>query len=192
MWESLVEIDRDIFRFINGLWIGKFESFWLFVTQIENWFPLYLLFFFLLYKYVKRPVNFMAMGFIPVVAITTLSLTNLVKNYVERLRPNNEPMLMDSIQILQKPENFSFWSGHSAVSFAVTLFVVLALRKTNSSTWLYLLFLWPVTFAFSRIFVGVHYPADVTMGMLVGLILGYIFHKILSLIEVRLQHAAQG
>lgn len=127
------------------------------------------------------------MGTIPVVVLLTLSLTNLVKNGVARLRPNNEPVLMDSIQVLFKPANFSFWSGHSAVSFAVTTFVVLALRSKDRSKWILLFYIWPVTFALSRIFVGVHYPADVVVGMLVGLLLGWLSFSFFIRFTGRLQ-----
>ncbi|WP_405369809.1 MULTISPECIES: phosphatase PAP2 family protein [unclassified Nonlabens] len=188
MWQSIVEVDQDIFRWINGLAIGKFKSFWLFVTHIENWFLLYIFFFFLLFKSFKKPVSFIAMTAVPLVVFITLSLTNLVKNGVERLRPNNEPVLMDSIQILLKPGNFSFWSGHSAVSFAVTTFVVLALRSKGMSKWIFLFYIWPTTFALSRIFVGVHYPADITVGMLVGILLGWLCSLIFFKIASRLQH----
>jgi len=178
MWDDLVQIDRDIFSFVNGLWIGKFSEFWIFVTQIEHWIPLYLLFFFLLYRSMSWRKGIASIGMVLTTAIFTLVLTNLVKNFVARLRPNNEPILLDSINILQKPENFSFWSGHSAVSFAVTTLVVLLLQHYKPSKWHYLFYLWPITFAFSRLFVGVHYPADVAVGMLVGLLTGFIFFKL--------------
>ncbi|MGB3592208.1 MAG: phosphatase PAP2 family protein [Nonlabens sp.] len=185
MWESIVDLDRRAFKFLNSLGIDDYDQFWLFVTQIENWIPLYLLFFYLLYRNVERPNNFFSIAGIPAVAIITLQLTNLVKNFIERLRPNNEPMLMDSIRILQRPENFSFWSGHSAVSFAVTTFVVLCLKSRSGSKWYYLFYIWPFTFAISRIFVGVHYPADVTVGMLVGMLLGYGSFKLLETLTKR-------
>ncbi len=188
MWEQLVEVDQQLFRWINGLWIGKFHSFWLFVTKIQNWFFLYLIFFYLLFKYFEKPTRYIAIITVPVVALITLFFTNLVKNGVERLRPNNEPILMDSIQILLEPENFSFWSGHSAVSFAVTVFMVLALRSRKAGKWTYLLFIWPIIFALSRIFVGVHYPADVTVGMFVGLFLGWVTYILFSKAIDKLQH----
>jgi undecaprenyl-diphosphatase len=190
MWEKLLEIDRDTFSWIHHSWIGEFESFWVFVTRIQNWFLLYILFFYLLFKRVKKPLNYIAMTAISVVVSVTLLITNLVKNQVERLRPNSDPVLMDSIQIVWRPENFSFWSGHSAVSFAVTSFVVLVLRSTGMTRWILLMYIWPVTFAFSRIFVGVHYPADVCVGMLVGLLLGGWCYLLFSKIEIRLQHTA--
>ena len=187
MWETLVEYDRELFRFLNSLWIGEFDTFWIYVTQIENWIPLYLLFFyFLLRAYRLKPAILSIFG-VFAVAAATLGLTNLVKNQIARLRPNNEPILMDSIRIYQTSENFSFWSGHSAVSFAVATFVAFLLITTQAksyhkpnaidSKWLLLIFIWPVTFALSRIMVGVHYPFDVIVGMLVGALLGYAFAK---------------
>ena len=182
-----MEYDRELFRFLNSLWIGEFDTFWIFVTQIENWIPLYLLFFyFLMRAYRFKPAILSILG-VFAVAAATLGLTNLVKNQIARLRPNNEPILMDSIRIYQTPENFSFWSGHSAVSFAVGTFVAFLLITTQAkshhkpnaidSRWLLLIFIWPVTFALSRIMVGVHYPTDVIVGTLVGVLLGYAFAK---------------
>ena len=181
MWEDLVLLDQDIFRFLNSLWIGDFEGFWLFITEIEHWIPLYLFIFYLIFKNYRRPINFMGIASVFVVAVSTLSLTNLVKNYVARLRPNNEPLLMDSIRILQTPENFSFWSGHSAVSFAVATFAVILLSQKINTKWIYLIYVWPILFALSRIFVGVHYPVDIIVGMIVGLLLGLAFAKAFTL-----------
>jgi undecaprenyl-diphosphatase len=178
MWEEIVNIDREIFSYINGLWIGQFSEFWIFVTQIEHWIPLYMLFFLLLYVSTTWKRGLASIGMALTTAIFTLWLTDLVKNLVARLRPNNEPLLMDSIHILQRPENFSFWSGHSAVSFAVTTIVVLLLQHFRPSRWYYLFYVWPVTFALSRLFVGVHYPADITVGMLVGILTGFMFYRL--------------
>ena len=191
MWETFVQLDRDIFSYVNGLWIGRFTDFWLFVTEIEHWFPLYLIFFILLYRSMSWRKGIASIGMVLTVAIFTLGITNLVKNFVERLRPNNEPVLMDSINILQKPENFSFWSGHSAVSFAVTTLVVLLLQHYKPSRWYDLFYIWPIIFAFSRLFVGVHYPADITMGMLVGLLTGFLFFKLTLWLFSVLKNARQ-
>ena len=191
MWEDLVQLDRDIFSFVNGLWIGQFSEFWIFVTQIEHWLPLYLIFFYLLYRSTSWKKGIASIGMVLTTAAFTLWLTDVVKNFVERLRPNNEPILMDSINIFQKPENFSFWSGHSAVSFAVTTIVVLLLQHYKPSRWYYLFYLWPITFALSRLFVGVHYPADITVGMLVGLLAGFLFFKFTLWLFDALQNARQ-
>nr|WP_309501090.1 phosphatase PAP2 family protein [Methanococcus maripaludis] len=38
-----------------------------------------------------------------------------------------------------------------------------------------LMLLWAFLVAFSRVYVGVHYPHDVLGGMVLGIIFGYIF-----------------
>ncbi|WOI22762.1 phosphatase PAP2 family protein [Nonlabens ulvanivorans] len=188
MWEWLVELDQQIFRYINGSYFNRFDAFWLFVTSLETWLPLYITFFILLIVKLPKRLNYIASLTVIVATLTAIGLTDLVKNAVARLRPNNEPILLDSINILQRPENFSFWSGHTAVSMTVSLLMYLILSKYKKSKMWLLFFIWPLLFATSRIFVGVHYPLDVLVGALVGLFLGAVFYKLLMTLFNRLQH----
>lgn len=100
--------------------------------------------------------------------------TSIVKDYVARLRPNNVEAFAELIRILQKPSNYSFFSGHASSSFSVTTFMVLALRKFTK--WIYLAYLWPLIFVMSRIYVGVHYPSDIFVGALVGTVFAFILY----------------
>ncbi|MEE2802162.1 MAG: phosphatase PAP2 family protein [Bacteroidota bacterium] len=178
MWESLLEIDRELLKLLNNSFLNNIPEFWEFITHPERSIPIFLFFSFLLYKQYNKPVSYYLIVCLPVIAGITLFITNLVKNAVERLRPSNEPVLLDSILISQRPENFSFWSGHSAVSFAVTFFVYSLLFSPTKNHFLKLFFLWPILFALSRIMVGVHYPADVIVGAIAGSILGCLGYKL--------------
>ena len=180
MWEKLVELDRQLFIWINNSLSGRYEDFWLYVTEIYTWIPLYIIFFVLFLRYLGTRRGAMAIGWVMFTAFCTLTLTNLVKNLVARLRPNNEPILMDSAYFMQAPTNFSFWSGHSATSMAVTVLVIQILSSPEAGRvhrWYYLFLIWPLLFAISRIFVGVHYPMDVIVGCAVGAFLGFAFAK---------------
>jgi len=53
---------------------------------------------------------------------------------------------------------------------------VLALQKEIK--WIYILYLWPVIFALSRMITGVHYPSDIIVGAGVGIVLGIITHSV--------------
>lgn len=176
MLETLKHWDRDLFVYLNGLGIERFDSFWVFITQIENWTPLFILFFILIFYYYKGKKGAIVAFFLLLTFGITIFFTGLVKEYVARLRPNNVEELGKLIRILQKPTNYSFFSGHASSSFSVTTFVALALRKYTK--WIYLAYVWPIMFVLSRVYVGVHYPSDLFVGALVGTTFAFIFYWI--------------
>jgi len=54
MFEQLKEWDRELFIYLNGLGIERLDSFWIFITQEENWIPLYLIFIILIFLAYKK------------------------------------------------------------------------------------------------------------------------------------------
>ena len=95
-------------------------------------------------------------------AIFIITLTDLTKEVVARLRPNNEVEINTLIRILKSPTNYSFFSGHAASSTSITTLMYLFLRR--QSKWTVLFYIWPIIFCTSRIYVGVHYPVDIIIG----------------------------
>lgn len=178
MWEQLQQWDRDLFIYLNSLGIEAYDAFWIFVTKIEHWIPLYLLFFTLFFIAYKKRKALIGVGLTILVFVITLAITDTTKILVGRLRPNNTLDLADIIRILQTPDNFSFFSGHAAVSFAITTFVVLGVRQRFK--WVYIFYIWPLLFIMSRILVGVHYPGDILVGALVGTAIALLFWRLLG------------
>lgn len=176
MLDKLLEYDKNLFVYLNQLGIERYDAFWNLITRVTFWIPLFLLFPFLLYKAYPVRVARKLVFLLVLLAVCTITLTETVRNVVGRLRPSNTPDLQDLIRILQTPDNFSFFSGHAANSFAVTVFMVLLLR--NSFKWTWVLFIWPVLFSLSRIYVGVHYPGDILAGAFVGCFMGFSFYRI--------------
>src|SRR5690606_3573203 len=176
MWHLLKQWDRDLFVYLNSLGIERYDGVWIAITQPITWIPLYLLFAFLIFRYFKGRDATRIISFLLLTLGTTVVLGNLTKYFVARLRPSNVPEWADLIRILQTPSNYSFFSGHAATSFAVTTFMVLGFRRF--SNWVYLFYIWPVLFALSRIYVGVHYPSDIIVGALVGTGLAIVFYQV--------------
>jgi len=170
MWQQLQEWDRDLLIYLNNLGVGEYDRFWIFITKITNWLPLYLLFFILFFIIYRKRKGAIGVGFTILVFIFTIGLTDVIKNVTKRLRPNNTPDLEGFIRVLQTPDSYSFFSGHAAVSFSVTTFIVLAFK--HRLKWVYVFYTWPILFMMSRIFVGVHYPGDILVGTLVGMMIG--------------------
>lgn len=174
--ERIIEKDKELFIYLNSLGVESWDHFWMIITNQFNWIPLFLLLFILIFK---------AYGWkkgIILVVVTTLlvafsdQFVNFIKDFFERLRPNNDPSINNIIRILKTPRSFSFVSGHSTTSFAVTTFMILTLKKYYK--YAYLLLIWPILFAYSRIYIGVHFPIDIIVGMLLGVLEGVIFYKI--------------
>ncbi len=176
MWEQIKEWDRELFVYLNNLGIEQYDAFWIYVTDPRHWIPLYLLFFLLIFlAYHWRKASFTGL-FLLATVVSTWVLTNVVKEMADRLRPNNEPELIDLVRILQEPTNYSFFSGHASTSFAATTFFVMVLQ--DKSRFVYLAYIWPILFVMSRIYVGVHYPGDILVGAVVGILMALLFYRL--------------
>lgn len=174
MLKRILQWDRDTFIYLNNLGIEQYDLFWSTVTDIFTWIPLFILFFIIIYlKYPKREAFFVTFTVIALVFFITTA-TDMTKEYVARLRPNNDAQINTLIRILKTPTSYSFFSGHAASSFSVTTLVVLFLHKRFKWCWLF--YLWPILFASSRIYVGVHYPVDIIVGALVGILSALLFY----------------
>ena len=174
MWELLKRWDLEAFVFLNSLGSEDFDTFWVFVTQIDSWIFLFVLFGILIFYYFRLKRGLVVSGFLLLSFILTYALKFFTKLMVERLRPNHEPALLENSRILQFPGDFSFFSGHASVSFAVVTFLVLSLRRYTK--WVYLFYLWALLFSFSRIYVGVHYPSDVVIGAAIGILVARLLY----------------
>jgi undecaprenyl-diphosphatase len=68
---------------------------------------------------------------------------------------------------------FGFVSSHAANSFALAGFVWFLLRQYYSKIG-WILFLWASGVAYSRVYLGVHYPGDILGGALLGLAVSWL------------------
>lgn len=109
--------------------------------------------------------------------------TNLIRGTFERLRPNNDTSINHLLRRLINPQSYSFTSGHATTSTAFTVFIILLFRsKYKYIKWL---LLFPIVFAYSRIYLGVHFPIDILTGFCVGTTIGWLFYNLFLLFEKR-------
>ncbi len=174
--DTIIEKDKELFVYLNALGVESWDQFWMIVTNQFSWIPLFALLLFLVFKAYGWKKGLMIMVVAALLVTFSDQFVNFIKDYFGRLRPNNDPTINEFIRILKRPKSFSFVSGHSTTSFAVTTFMILTFKKYYKYP--LLLLIWPVLFAYSRIYVGVHFPVDIFIGMLLGVLEGYIFYKI--------------
>ena len=175
MLEKVIALDKELLVFLNGLGSTPFDKFWLIITQQLNWAPYFLIILYLLYKKIGWKNFLIAVVFIALLILLCDQSANLFKDTVQRLRPCNDTEINGIIRIVDKRSSFSFFSGHAANSMATTMFVFLLLRKFYKHT--YLLFLFPLIFAYSRIYLGLHFPIDILTGYAFGATFGILFYK---------------
>lgn len=97
---------------------------------------------------------------------------NLLKLVVMRPRPGHNPLFQDVIHQLEDPGiTYSFFSAHSSNSVCLALFSALYFKNKYYSI---LAFAWAMSIAYSRIYVGKHYPLDVLFGLAFGVLTGGI------------------
>ncbi|MDP2088505.1 MAG: phosphatase PAP2 family protein [Flavobacteriaceae bacterium] len=174
--DFIIQKDHELMIFLNNLGSETWDLFWIKVTDKKSWIPLFALLIYLIFKAFGTKKGFAILLMVAVAITFADQFTNLIKNTFERIRPCNDPSIYEQLRILHKSADFSFFSGHAANSFANTTFLFLLLRKYYK--YIGLLFIWPILFAYSRVYIGVHYPLDIFSGMIFGLLSGFIFYKI--------------
>lgn len=175
MFEKLLSLDTQFFIFLNSLGSESYDGFWLIITKQTNWIPLFLLLLYLIYKKTGIKQTGYLLLFVAVLILATDQITNVFKYTFQRVRPCNNPEINTFIRVVQSRSSFSFFSGHAANSMAVATFLYLILKKQIK--FFGLLFLWPLIFAYSRIYLGLHYPLDILSGYFFGGIMGFLMYK---------------
>jgi undecaprenyl-diphosphatase len=176
MLEKLISLDKQLFVYLNSLGSVTYDDFWLLITKQINWAPFFILIFYLIYKKIGLKKLGITLLFIAVLILVCDQTANLFKEAFQRLRPCNDPEIKTIIRVVKQSDTFSFFSGHATNSMATTVFVFLLLKKHYQYS--YLLFLFPLIFAYSRIYLGLHFPIDILSGYLFGASFGFLFYKI--------------
>lgn len=177
--EKVIRYDQELFLLLNGLGDSAWDGFWLFMTDKWSSIPLYiaLLVFCLLRLKWKKTV--LVLVLVALMITVSDQLSNLFKYGMERLRPCHNPEIEAQMRLVKSycGGKFGYFSAHASNSFVVVSFFSLIFKGIYK--WLPLLLIaWGVIVAYSRIYIGVHYPLDVVTGITVGMLIGLLFYTI--------------
>ncbi len=186
MVEKLEELDQQVFLFFNGLHNDFFDVVMYWITNKYTWFPFYgLLVLFLIWKY-RWQGFYMVLAIGLTVVLCDQFTSSFMKPYFVRLRPCFEPDLEKIIHIVEGcGGQYGFASSHAANAFGFATIVWLLLRNTYRHLgWL---FVWAAAVAYSRVYMGVHYPGDIIAGSLLGVLFGWLVYWLYLLVTNKIQ-----
>ena len=179
-------MDTTILNYLNsfaGRWMF-FDTAVIFKAEYLGWWMLTGLGAFLIYPvyfWRKRFVSTwtfhvqvqMQMVFVALVSafFSRFFITDLIRFFYSRPRPFET---MDIYQLVAHDGGSSFPSGHAAFFFALAVTIFFYNRR-----WGIWYFIWAMVIGFARIFAGVHWPADIIGGIIVGVFCGVLVHRLL-------------
>jgi len=174
--EYLEKLDRELFLFLNPIghpWLD--QTMWM-ISETLTWLPIYI---FLLWAVATKTswknLIFVIPAFALLVALCDQTSVHLFKEIFQRYRPSHNLEIKDQVVLVMedngsyyKGGKFGFVSSHAANLFGVVSLFCLIMRPLK---WYYILalFSWAGLIAYSRIYLGVHYPSDIIVGAALGI-----------------------
>lgn len=177
MLENLVSWDRSLLLLLNGSGCPMPDNIFWTVTATSTWIPFFAILLYILYRNNDlRRFLFLVAAITLLVTATDMFSSGLCKPYFHRLRPTHNPEVAPYLHVVNGYLGgmYGFISSHAANTFGMALFLSLVFWSRSMSL---TLFSWASLSTYSRLYLGVHYPADVFCGMTAGFVLaGGIFY----------------
>ena len=168
-----IELDKQWLLALNGSDSVFFDSLVKTLTAATTWIPLYVA---LLYMVVKNSDSmkkiFLIVGCALLCVFFAGSLDDMiVKPLVERWRPARDPDIGIHVDIVNgyRGGRFGFFSAHASNTFSLAVFFFWLVRSRLLSA---ALVIWSLVNCWTRMYLGVHYPGDIIVGLLWGAVVG--------------------
>jgi undecaprenyl-diphosphatase len=180
LFETLVNIDWGLFKAINGFHSPFFDTLMWWATEKITWVPLYILLAVFLYRKFGR-LAFIMIGFAALLIVISDQGSGVLKDLFQRERPCHNDALAFEVHLVNARCGglYGFVSSHAANTMALACYILL-LTKARYRWINRLLMSYVVIVAYSRIYMGNHYPADVAGGWIVGIfaaLITYYFYR---------------
>lgn len=175
--ETLIQLDRQWLLALNGS-----ESLYLDIlvrtlTNAVTWVPLYISLFFLVLRnnesFLKILIIIGCAGLCVLFAGTVDD--TIVKPLVARWRPTHDEQIGALVDVVDgyRGGRFGFFSAHACNTFSIAVFFSLLVRSRLLTVFLVG---WSLVNCWTRLYLGVHFPGDILVGLLWGGIVGTVVY----------------
>lgn len=175
MINHILNIDSQFFLFLNNLHSPYLDQIMLALSyNYYLMFAFLALMSFLSIKIYRKKFTALFLILLVCFGLSDSISTRVFKDNFERLRPCHQSQIADQVYRAGKKcggGKFGFLSSHASNTFAVSTFFFLILKSYYSMSWL--VFLYSTLVAYSRIYLGRHYPLDIICGGILGFLISY-------------------
>ena len=177
--EEIIQFDKHLLLMLNGSDSTFLDWVVMTLTNAKTWIPLYLS---LLYVVVKTNRNIRDVLLILAAAGLCVLLAGtiddeIVKPLVARWRPGHDPEIGHLVDTVDdyRGGNYGFFSAHASNTFSIAVFFSLLMRQRLLTIGLVS---WSLLNCWTRMYLGVHYPGDITVGLIWGGLMGWLVYRI--------------
>ena len=170
---TLAEYDKDLLLSLNGSDSLYLDRVMRVLTATVTWVPLYISLFYVVLNnndnFRKVMMILCGAGLCVLLAGTVDDM--IVKPMVGRWRPTHDPEIGLLVDIVDgyRGGRFGFFSAHASNTFSIAVFFCWLVRSRLLSL---ALILWSFTNCWTRLYLGVHFPGDILVGLLWGGLVG--------------------
>lgn len=178
MIEKIIELDEQLFLYLNGLHYNSLDAIMYWISEKYTWIPFYAVLLGIIIWKFKTKAIYILLGIGLVILFADQFTSGFMKPYFERFRPCHDPDLAGMVYLVKGcGGKFGFASSHAANTFGLATFVFLLFHNIYKYTGL--LFVWAFVVSYSRIYLGVHYPLDIIIGGIIGIIIAWLIYVLM-------------
>ncbi len=165
----LKQLDISILRLIHHNRIEELDSWFYILSYFTSYISIGVIMALLLVAFIKKSKQAWGIFYKMLAVLIMAALVSLaLKTVIIRERPF---VGFTDIEKLSEAGSSSFPSGHTIEVFALAVGLSLLIPKKKV---IIPVFAWAIIVAYSRMVLGVHYPSDVLVGMIIGSMIGWL------------------
>ena len=178
-FDALIQFDKQLLLLVNGSQSLFFDGLVKTLTTAATWIPLYVSLFYLVLKNndsVQKILLIVACAGVCVFLAGSLD-DMIVKPMVGRWRPTHDPQIGSLVDTVNgyRGGDYGFFSAHASNTFSIAFFFCWLVRSRLLSV---CLVIWSLVNCWTRMYLGVHYPGDILVGLLWGATIGGLVYYV--------------